>query len=184
MTSIIAGSIVRSTARTHEIEEDHMDDRRNRTPDDRGGGRWRPVGIADAVTVVAVLAAVFGLAALALTRGAGPAQIGAMVLVVATAAGRLLHRIRRAATQWGSPAATEDPRPQTAEPLSRPDREHVGPRDRGVTGCGDVTALLSARPRPGGAVPSLVKPVTHADTVTVDGPVGAGHSTTRPGTGE
>src|SRR5688572_3451248 len=129
-----------------------MDDRRDGAPDDRDGGRprggdgrWRRrTGIADAVTVVAVLAAVFGLAALALTRGAGPAQIGAMVLVVATAAGHLVHRIRRA-TQWGPPAATEDPRPETAEPMRRPDREHIGRRDHGVTECGDVTALLSAR---------------------------------------
>ncbi|MDG6109700.1 hypothetical protein Daura_26055 [Dactylosporangium aurantiacum] len=168
-----------------------MDDRNDATPagdhpddGDTGSRRWHAA--ADAVTVLAVLAAVFGLAAMALARGVGPAQIGAMVLVVATAAGRLVHRIRsrRAARQWGPPAATEGPRPQTAEPLRRPDREHVGPRDHSVTECGDVTASLSARPRPSGAVPPEGKPVTHADAAGVDGPVGAGHSAARSPAGE
>ncbi|GAB3839310.1 hypothetical protein ACFPIJ_35070 [Dactylosporangium cerinum] len=93
-------------------------------------------------------------------------------------------RIHRAATQWGPPAATEDPRPETAEPLKRPDREHLGPRDDSATECGDVTALLSARPRSDGAVPAEGKPATGADMLTVDGPVGAGRSTTRPTVGE
>ena len=168
-----------------------MDDRNDATPvggqPDGADARWRRRhDIADAVTVVAVLSAVFGLAALALTRGVGPAQIGAMVLVVATAAGRLVHRVRsrRAATQWGPPAATEGPRPQTAEPLRRPDREHVGPRDHSVTECGDVTASLSARPRLSGTVPPEGKPVMRADTADADGPVGAGHSAARPAAGE
>lgn len=160
-----------------------MEEQRESDPDHSDGSR-RPgrTELADAVTVVAVLAAVFGLAALALTRGVGPAQAGAMVLVVATAAGRLVHRThaRRQAMQWGSPAATEDPRPQTAEPLRRPDREHVGPRDDSVTECGDVTALLSARPRPDGTLPPEVQPMTVADTAGMDGPVVAGPSTTRP----
>lgn len=170
-----------------------MDDRRDATPAGRGADRagdgdrrWRRLEVADAVIVVAVLSVVFGLAALALARGAAPAQVAAMVLVVATAAGRLMRQVRarRAGAQWGSPAATEDPRPQTAEPLRRPDREHAGTRDRGVTECGDVTASLSARPRPAGAVQSEVLPVTTADTVIVAGPVGAGQSATRSATGE
>ena len=166
-----------------------MDDRNDASPagshPGTGDARRRP-DVADAVTVVAVLSAVFGLAALALARGVGPAQIGAMVLVVATAAGRLVHRIRsrRAPAQWGPPAATEGPRPQTAEPLRRPDREPVGPRDHSVTECGDVTASLSARPRPTRTVPPEGKPVTHADATGADGPVGAGHSTARPAAGE
>ncbi|MEV0568468.1 hypothetical protein [Dactylosporangium sp. NPDC050588] len=159
--------------------EDPHDDRR---AEDRSG----------AAITIAALAAVFGLAALTVVRGAGPAEVTALVVACAAAAERLVRR-RRGATatrrprrQWGPPAATKDPRPQIAEPSRRSDRELNGPldtpdlrpRDRGVTECGDVTSLLSTHPGSDGAVPTEVRPATLADVAGGGGPAVAGRRRT------
>ena len=145
-----------------------------------------------AVTAIVALAAVFGLAALTVVRGAGPAEVTALVVAGATAAERLVRHRRRARDrrsgppsrerQWGPPAATKGPRPQIAGPSRRPDREPNGPyadpdrgsRDRRVTECGDVTSSLSMAPAPDRAVPAVVRPVTPADEAAGDGEVVAG----------
>ncbi len=147
------------------------------------------------VVIIVALAAVFGLAALTVIRGAGPAEVIALVVAGGTAAERLIQRRRRSQAnrthrpgsavvdgQWGPPAATEDPRPQIAEPSRRPDREFTGPRDtpgsrqrdRRVTECGDVTSSLSTHPGSDGAVPAEVQPMTPADAVSRDDSVAAG----------
>ena len=81
----------------------------------------------DTVVVVAALAAVFGFAALAVVRGFGSVEVAAVVVAVTTAAERLVShvkarraRVSPAQTQWGPPAATEDPRPRSLNPREGP----------------------------------------------------------------
>lgn len=156
--------------------------------------RHKRTGVAvDALAVIAAMAAVFGFAALAIAQGFGPVEVAAVVVAVTTAAERLVRLVQArrsravrapagpARKQWGPSAATEDPRPQIAEPSRRSDRELNGPRDgapsgsrdRYVTECGDVTSLLSSHPRPDGVNEDEVTPVTSTDTVGVGWPVGA-----------
>jgi hypothetical protein len=149
-----------------------------------------------AVITLAALVAVFGLAALAVVRGVGPAEVTALVVGGAAAAERLVRARRRARArrtgvaaagrQWGPPAATKDPRPQIAEPSRRPDRElfgsrdaaDAGSRDRGVTECGDVTSLLSTHPGPDGVVLLDGRQAVLTDPAAADGSVGAGRRRT------
>ncbi|GAA1530633.1 hypothetical protein GCM10009827_055360 [Dactylosporangium maewongense] len=150
------------------------------------GHRHKRTGAAaDAALILAALAAVFGFAALAVAWGLDPIQVAALVAAVTAAAGRLVSRVRPrrpGGTQWGPSAATEDPRPQIAEPSRRSDRELHGPydgplggsSDRYVTECGDVTSLLSSHPRPDSVDANEVTAVTSADTVEADEPVGDG----------